>query len=58
MFLNFYAKWCHFSRSLAPVFEEAHEEVRKRFHPSQVALAKVDSDIESKFKRHAFFSSE
>lgn len=29
VFINFYAQWCRFSNSLAPIFEEAANKIKK-----------------------------
>lgn len=48
VFINFYAEWCRFSHSLAPIFEEAATKVRTAFpEPGKVVMAKVDCDKES-----------
>ncbi|XP_050488460.1 endoplasmic reticulum resident protein 44 isoform X1 [Bombus huntii] len=46
--INFYAQWCRFSNSLAPIFEEAANKIRNEFpEPGRVVMAKVDCERES-----------
>ncbi|XP_033186057.1 endoplasmic reticulum protein 44 [Bombus vancouverensis nearcticus] len=46
--INFYAQWCRFSNSLAPIFEEAANKIRNAFpEPGRVVMAKVDCERES-----------
>lgn len=48
VFINFYAQWCRFSNSLAPIFEEAATKIRKAFpEPGKVVMGKVDCERES-----------
>jgi len=48
VFVNFYADWCRFSNMLAPIFDEAAENVKKDFpQPGKVVLGKVDCDSET-----------
>ncbi|XP_017788910.1 PREDICTED: endoplasmic reticulum resident protein 44 isoform X2 [Habropoda laboriosa] len=48
VFINFYAQWCRFSNSLAPIFEEAANKIRNAFpEPGRVVMAKVDCEKES-----------
>ncbi|XP_017875303.1 endoplasmic reticulum resident protein 44 isoform X2 [Ceratina calcarata] len=48
VFINFYAQWCRFSNSLAPIFEEAATKIRKSFpEPGKVVMGKVDCEKES-----------
>ena len=47
VFINFYAQWCRFSNSLAPIFEEAATKIRSAFpEPGRVVMAKVDCEKE------------
>lgn len=46
VFINFYADWCRFSNLLAPIFDEASDEVHKEFSSGQVVMAKVNCDEE------------
>lgn len=49
MIINFYAEWCRFSSLLAPVLEEAANEIAQAFpEPDIVVFGKVDCDQESK----------
>jgi len=54
VFMNFYADWCGFSRSLAPEFEQAATTVRNEFDAKKVVFAKIDCeqerDLASEFK--------
>lgn len=46
--INFYAEWCRFSSLLAPVLEEAANEIAQAFpEPDIVVFGKVDCDQES-----------
>jgi len=48
VFVNFYADWCRFSNMLAPVFDEAADNVKKEFaQEGKVVLGKVDCDSET-----------
>jgi len=48
VFVNFYADWCRFSNMLAPIFDEAAENVKKDFpQAGKVVLGKVDCDSET-----------
>ncbi|XP_017766586.1 PREDICTED: LOW QUALITY PROTEIN: endoplasmic reticulum resident protein 44-like [Eufriesea mexicana] len=48
VFINFYAQWCRFSNSLAPIFEEAANKIRNSIpEPGRIVLAKVDCERES-----------
>ncbi|XP_016913814.2 endoplasmic reticulum resident protein 44 [Apis cerana] len=48
VFINFYAQWCRFSNSLAPIFEEAANKIKNAFpEPGKVVMAKVDCERES-----------
>lgn len=48
VFVNFYADWCRFSNLLAPIFDEAAENVKKEFpQTGKVVLGKVDCDAET-----------
>jgi len=48
VFVNFYADWCRFSNLLAPIFDEAAENVKKQFpQTGKVVLGKVDCDAET-----------
>ncbi|KAK0171010.1 hypothetical protein PV328_008779 [Microctonus aethiopoides] len=48
VFINFYATWCRFSSSLAPIFDEAADAVRAAFpNEGSVVMGKVDCEKES-----------
>lgn len=48
VFINFYADWCRFSQILAPVFEDAFQNVLKEFpEQGRVAFGKVDCEVET-----------
>ena len=49
VFMNFYADWCGFSRSLAPEFESAATSIKNEFEPKRVVFAKIDCEQERKF---------
>ena len=46
VFMNFYADWCGFSRSLAPEFESAATSIKNEFDPGRVVFAKIDCEQE------------
>ena len=52
IFVNFYANWCHFSRLLTPIFQDAYNEIRKEFESERVLFAKVDCDHETDLASH------
>ncbi|XP_033219051.1 endoplasmic reticulum resident protein 44 isoform X2 [Belonocnema kinseyi] len=48
VFINFYAEWCHFSKLLAPIFDEVADKVKEAFpEEGRVVIGKVDCDDES-----------
>lgn len=47
VFLNFYADWCRFSQILAPIFDEAAENLAKEFESGKILFGKVDSVSET-----------
>lgn len=50
VFINFYAEWCHFSKLLAPIFEEVADKVKEAFpEEGRVVIGKVDCDEECKY---------
>ncbi|KAF7994532.1 hypothetical protein HCN44_004004 [Aphidius gifuensis] len=48
VFINFYAEWCHFSKILQPIFDEAADEISKLFpEPNVVVMGKVNCENEN-----------